>query len=58
MKSKIENDYRYHDSLKLFQGDILRDVNIIVGYNDIEDNAFKMPYIIILSPGLRLKSRF
>ena len=58
MKSKIENDYRYHDSLKLFQGDILRDVNIIVEYNDIGDNEFKMPYIVILSQDCDLNQDF
>ena len=58
MKSKIKNDYRYHDSLKIFQGDILRDVNIIVEYNDVEDNEFKMPYIVILSQDCDLNQDF
>ena len=57
MKSKIEHDYRYHDSLKLFQGDILRDVNIVVEYDD-EDNLFEMPYIVIMSQDCDLNQDF
>lgn len=57
MKSKIENDYRYHNSLKLFQGDILRDVNIFEHYN-IKDEGFRMPYIVILSQDCDLNQDF
>lgn len=43
--------YRRHDSFKIFQGDILRDINVVVGYdeNHKKFKSFIMPYIVILS---------
>ena len=52
--------YRFHDSLKIFQGDILRDVNVIVGYDSDQKNfkEFEMPYMIILSQECDLDKDF
>lgn len=52
MKSNITSVYRKHTSFKIHQGDILRDVNVIVGYNDQYNDGvyeFIMPYLIVLS---------
>ena len=60
MKSKIESIYRTHNSLKIFQGDILRDVNVIVGYDENHKNfdEFFMEYIIILSQDCDLEQDY
>lgn len=49
MKSNVESKYRYHDSFKIYQGDIFRDVNLIIEYSNDGNKEFLMPYIIILS---------
>lgn len=61
MKSNVTSMYRHHKSLKINQGDIFRDLNIITEYynNDssldvnefnIEDvKQFKFPYFVVLS---------
>lgn len=60
MKSNIESIYRMHDSFKIFQGDILRDVNVIVGYDENHKNfnEFFMEYIIILSQDCDLEQDY
>lgn len=60
MKSNIASMYRKHNSLKIFQGDIFRDVNVVVDYNDDykDFNEFVMPYIIVLSQDCDLEQDF
>lgn len=58
MKSNINSKYRHHDSLKIYQGDILRDVDLIVEYTEDGNNQFEMPYIIILSQDCDLDEDF
>ena len=60
MKSNVESMYRKHDSFKIFQGDILRDVNVLVGYDRAHNdfNEFIMPYIIVLSQDCDLEQDY
>ena len=58
MKSNVKSIYRHHNSLKIYQGDLLRDVNLIVNYDDYDFDEFKMPYCIIMSQDCDLDNDF
>ena len=60
MKSNINSMYRHHNSFKIFQGDILKNVKLNIEYDDnpVNSNDFTVPYIVIMSQDCDLDNDF
>ena len=59
-KTKIKSRYRKNKNARLYQGDILRDLEFIVGdpRKEVEKSLFQLPFSIILTQDCDLESDY